>query len=83
MSKFIYSEVFLMPSQPPPHRGLDVALPHTTNPPKTLLSSLAPCGRGLLRPGWLCRDTPAFVQARARRGSHQGGERAVQPSGQG
>lgn len=58
MSKFIYSEVFLVPSQPPPHRGLYVALPHTTNPPKTLSSSLR---TGLLRPGWLCGDTAAFV----------------------
>lgn len=62
MSKFIYSEAFLMPSQPPPHRGLDVALPHTMNPPKTLLSSGSP-RTGLLRPGWLCRDTAAFVWA--------------------
>lgn len=46
----------------------------------TLLSFLVLYGWGLLRPGWLCRDTPAFVSAQARRSNQGSGVRAVQPS---
>lgn len=34
MSRFIHSQVFLVSSQPLPHRDLGVAFPYTTNPPQ-------------------------------------------------
>lgn len=34
MSRFIHSKVFFVASQPPPHHGLDVALPLPVNPPQ-------------------------------------------------
>lgn len=34
MCRFIHVRVFFMLSQSSPHRGLDMALPHTMNPPQ-------------------------------------------------